>query len=120
MKDILIVDDSLLMRNIIKNNLSKEFRISGEAKNGIEAVDMAKKLQPDIITMDITMNGKNGLEAAKEILSFKPDTSIVMISALNEQNMLSEAIKAGVKEFIVKPFTPAQLEESIKKVASKM
>ncbi len=120
MKKILVVDDSLLMRNIITDNLSKNFTVVGAAKDGFEAVNMTKELNPDIITMDITMDGKNGMEAAREILAYNPEIAIVMISALNEKTLLSQAIKAGVKDFKVKPFKPNELISAIKKIASKM
>ena len=121
MYKIMIVDDSLLMRNILKSNLSKQnYEIVAEAKNGHEAVEFYEKHMPDIITMDITMEGKNGLEAARDILEINPKALILMVSAINEQSLVSEAIKAGVKEFLVKPFSTEQLISAIQKLGSKI
>lgn len=120
MKKILVVDDSLLMRNIIKERLSEKFSVVGEAKNGEDAIRLSTELKPDIITMDITMDGMNGMEAAKTILASHQNIAIVMISALNENKLLSDAIKIGIKDFLVKPFTPQQLISAIEKVAEKL
>jgi two-component system chemotaxis response regulator CheY len=120
MAKILIVDDSLLLRNIIKNQLSANgYEIVGEAKNGEEAVKMYQSLSPDVVTMDITMDGMNGLEAAEKILSGDTSAKIIMVSALGEDEIMSKAIRLGVKDFIVKPFVPERLISAVKKVVSK-
>ncbi len=118
MSKVLIVDDSLLLRNIIKNQLSAQgYEIVGEAKNGEEAVEMYSNTKPDLVTMDITMDGMNGLDAAKEILANDAGAKIIMVSALGEDEIMSKAIKLGVKDFIVKPFVPDRLISAVKKVA---
>ncbi len=116
MHKIMIVDDSFLVRNILKNYLNNDFIIAGEAKNGDEAVSMYDELLPDLVTMDITMEGMNGLDAAKVILSKHPEANIIMITALNESKLLSEATKIGIKDFLVKPFSADQLFGIIEKI----
>lgn len=117
---ILIVDDSLLMRKILKDHLFNEkYEVVGEAVNGNQAIEMYNKFKPDVVTMDITMDEKNGLEAAKEILSINPQANIIMVSALNESNLLKNAFKIGVKDFIVKPFDAERLYSVIEKVVCK-
>ncbi len=113
---ILIVDDSLLLRNIIKNELSFQgYEIVAEAKDGEEAIDKYDSHRPDLVTMDITMDGMNGLEAAERILKKDPAAKIIMVTALGEDEVMSKAIKLGVKDFIVKPFTPERLINAVKK-----
>lgn len=113
---ILIVDDSLLLRNIIKNELSFQgHEIVAEAKDGEEAIKKYDELKPDLVTMDITMDGMNGLEAAEHIMTKDPSAKIIMVTALGEDEVMSKAIKLGVKDFIVKPFTPDRLINAVKK-----
>ncbi len=114
---ILVVDDSSFMRNLIKGTLAKEgYTIVGEAKNGAEAVELYKKYKPDIVTMDITMQGMNGLEALKNIIEFDPDAKVIMVSALGQEEFVKEAIKNGAVDFIVKPFNADRLREAVQKV----
>lgn len=105
MKRVLVVDDAAFMRVSIKNMLTKHgFEVVGEAENGNVAVQKYAELQPDIVTMDITMPEKDGLQALKEILAANPGANIVMVSAMGQESMVREAIIAGAKGFIVKPF----------------
>ena len=116
MAKILVVDDSLLLRNIIKNELTfGGHEIVGEAVNGEEAIELFEETMPDLVTMDITMDGMNGLEAATEILTKYPSAKIIMVSALNEEETMSKAVRIGVKDFIVKPFDPERLISAIEK-----
>ena len=115
----MIVDDSLLLRNIIRNELSFEgYEIVAEAKDGKEAIEHYKNHKPDLVTMDITMDGMNGLDAAEYILKQDPKAKIIMVSALGEDEVMSKAVKMGVKDFIVKPFTPDRLLNAVKKALS--
>jgi two-component system chemotaxis response regulator CheY len=115
----MIVDDSLLLRNIIRNELSFQgYEIVAEAKDGQEAIEKYDTHSPDLVTMDITMDGMNGLEAAEKILKKHPNAKIVMVSALGEDEVMSKAVKIGVKDFIVKPFTPERLLNAVKKALS--
>ena len=93
-----------------------DFEIVGEASNGAVAVEMYKKEKPDVVTMDITMPDVDGIEAVKQIKEFDPSAKIIMCSAMGQQSMVMEAIRAGAKDFIVKPFQADRVLEAIKKV----
>lgn len=117
MAKILIVDDAAFMRMMIKDILEKNgFEIVGEANNGIKAVELYKKEKPDIVTMDITMPDMDGIEAVKAIKEFDPAAKVIMCSAMGQQTMVMDAIRAGARDFIVKPFQPDRVLEAIKKV----
>lgn len=105
MKRVLVVDDAAFMRVSIKNMLTKHgYEVAGEAENGVVAVQKYAELQPDIVTMDITMPEKDGLQALKEILAAHPGANVIMVSAMGQESMVREAIISGAKGFIVKPF----------------
>ncbi|KGP73493.1 response regulator [Pontibacillus yanchengensis] len=117
MARILIVDDAKFMRLTLSNILQKgEHHVVGEAENGTQAVEMFEAEQPDLVTMDITMPELNGLDAMKKILSNNPKAKIVMCSAMGQQKMVVEAIEAGAKDFIVKPFDESRVLEAINRV----
>jgi two-component system chemotaxis response regulator CheY len=116
---VLIVDDAAFMRMLLKDILSKNgYQILGEAPNGFKAIEMYKSEKPDIVTMDITMPEMDGIQALKEIRAFDPTAKIIMCSAMGQQTMVMEAIKAGARDFIVKPFQAERVLEAIKKVLS--
>ncbi|WP_017187654.1 response regulator [Alkalibacillus haloalkaliphilus] len=116
---ILIVDDAAFMRMMIKDILEKnDYVIVGEAENGQEAVEQYKELKPDLVTLDITMPEKNGIEALKEIMSEDSNAKVVMCSAMGQQAMVIDAIQAGAKDFIVKPFQADRVLEAIGKALS--
>lgn len=117
MKKVLVVDDAAFMRISIKNMISKHgFEVVGEAANGNEAVAKYKELNPDIVTMDITMPDKTGLEALKEIMEYDPNATVVMVSALGQEGMMKEAITSGAKGFIVKPFKEDIIVDALSKL----
>ena len=117
MAKVLIVDDAAFMRMMIKDILEKGgFEIVGEANNGIKAVELFKKEKPDVVTMDITMPDMDGIEDVKAIKEFDPAAKIIMCSAMGQQTMVMDAIKAGAKDFIVKPFQPDRVIEAVTKV----
>lgn len=117
MSKVLIVDDAAFMRMMIKDILEKNgFEVVGEANNGIKAVELYKKEKPDVVTMDITMPDMDGIEAVKAIKEFDSAAKIIMCSAMGQQTMVMDAIKAGARDFIVKPFQPDRVLEAIKKV----
>ena len=117
MAKVLIVDDAAFMRMMIKDILEKGgFEIVGEANNGLKAVELFKKEKPDVVTMDITMPDMDGIEAVKAIKEFDPAAKIIMCSAMGQQTMVMDAIKAGAKDFIVKPFQPDRVIEAVTKV----
>ena len=118
-KRILITDDALFMRVTLKNILVQNgYEVVGEAANGAESVEMYKQLRPDIVTMDITMPEMDGLTALKTIRADDPNARIVMCTAMGQKNMVVEAIQAGAKDFIVKPFQPDRVLDALGKAAA--
>lgn len=116
-KRVLIVDDAAFMRMLLKDIITKAgYEIVGEAANGVEAVEKFKELKPDIVTMDITMPEMNGIDAIKKIKEFAPDAKIIVCSAMGQQAMVIEAIQAGAKDFIVKPFQHSRVVEALQKI----
>ena len=116
---ILVVDDASFMRMMIKDILTKNgFTILGEAENGLKAIEKYKELDPDLVIMDITMPEMDGINAVKEIKKINNNARIIMCSAMGQQAMVIEAIQAGAKDFIVKPFQPERVVEAVKKVLS--
>lgn len=110
MKRVLVVDDASFMRVSIKNILTKNgYEVVGEANNGLVGFQKFMELSPDIVTMDITMPEMDGLTALKQILYTNPSAKIVMVSAMGQESMVREAIIAGAKGFIVKPFKAAAI-----------
>ncbi|MCM3713205.1 response regulator [Halalkalibacter oceani] len=113
---VLIVDDAAFMRMMIKDILTKNgFDVVGEANDGAQAVEKYQELSPELVTMDITMPEKDGITALKEIKSFDPEAKVIMCSAMGQQAMVIDAIQAGAKDFIVKPFQADRVLEAIKK-----
>jgi len=116
-KRILLVDDAAFMRMMIKEVLTKNgFEVVGEAENGAVAVEKYNELKPDLVIMDITMPELNGIDALKKIKSQHADAQIIMCSAMGQQGMVIEAIQAGAKDFIVKPFQADRVCEAVGKV----
>ena len=117
MAKILIVDDAAFMRMMIKDILTKNgYEVVAEAANGVEAVELYKSHQPDLVTMDITMPEMDGIQALKKIKEGDPSALVIMCSAMGQQAMVIEAIQAGAKDFIVKPFQAERVLEAVKKV----
>ncbi len=115
-KKVLIVDDAAFMRMMIKDILSKNgYIVVGEAENGRVAIDKYMELRPDLVTMDITMPEMDGIAAVKEIKAADPAARIIMCSAMGQQAMVIDAIQAGAKDFIVKPFQPERVIEAVAK-----
>lgn len=117
MARVLVVDDAAFMRMMLKDILTKAgHEVVGEAANGVEAVEKYKELKPDVVTMDITMPEMNGIDAIKEIKKLDPNATVIVCSAMGQQAMVIEAIQAGAKDFIVKPFQAARVIEAVQKV----
>lgn len=115
-KNVLIVDDAAFMRMMIKDILTKNgYNVVGEAENGKVAVEKYKETTPDLVTMDITMPEMDGIEALKAIKALNPGSTVIMCSAMGQQAMVIEAIQAGAKDFIVKPFQADRVLEAVKK-----
>lgn len=116
-KKVLIVDDAAFMRMMLKDILTKNgYEVVGEAENGAKAVEKYKEVTPDLVTMDITMPEMDGISALKNIRSMDSNAKVVMCSAMGQQAMVIEAIQAGARDFIVKPFQPDRVLEAVKKV----
>ncbi len=114
---VMIVDDALFMRNMLRNIFSEGgFEVVGEAQNGNEAVEKYTQLRPELVTMDIVMPEKSGIEALKEIVAIDGSARIVICSALGQESLIMEALEAGARDFIVKPFKPAKVIEVAQKV----
>lgn len=115
-KTVLIVDDAAFMRMMIKDILNKNgYNVVGEAQDGVQAIEKYKELTPDLVTMDITMPEMDGITALKEIKEINPDAVVIMCSAMGQQAMVIDAIQAGAKDFIVKPFQADRVLEAIQK-----
>jgi two-component system chemotaxis response regulator CheY len=118
---VLVVDDAMFMRNMLRDVFSKtdDFVVVGEAANGQEAVDKFAELAPDLVTMDIVMPLKSGIEALQEIVASTPSASVIMCSALGQEALIVEAVQAGAKDFIVKPFQEARVLDVARRVVSR-
>lgn len=117
MARILIVDDAKFMRMILTDIFKKaNHEIVGEGENGKEAVKLFSETKPDLVTMDITMPEMSGVEAVKEIKRDFPEARIIMCSAMGQQKMVVEAIEAGAKDFIMKPFDENRVLDTIQRV----
>jgi len=115
-KSVLVVDDAAFMRMMIKDILSKNgYSVVGEAENGAVAIEKYRELKPDLVTMDITMPEMDGISAVKEIKKIEPAAKIIMCSAMGQQAMVIDAIQAGAKDFVVKPFQPERVLEAVSK-----
>ncbi len=118
MPSVMIVDDAAFMRSMIRDILTKHgFEVIAEAGNGNEALRLYEELKPDLVTMDIVMPMKSGIEATKEIVAKYPDAQIVMCSALGQETLVMEAMDVGAKDFIVKPFKEEQVLEICRRIA---
>lgn len=116
---ILIVDDASFMRMMIKDILIKNgFDVVAEAADGAQAVEKYVETQPELVTMDITMPDMDGIEALKKIREINPQAKVIMCSAMGQQSMVIDAIQAGAKDFIVKPFQADRVIEAITKALS--
>ncbi|WP_077621954.1 response regulator [Sediminibacillus massiliensis] len=116
-KRVLIVDDAAFMRMMIKDILVKNgFEVVGEAQDGSQAIEKYQELKPDLVTMDITMPEMDGITALKEIKAVDSNAKVLMCSAMGQQSMVIDAIQAGAKDFIVKPFQADRVIEAIQKV----
>lgn len=114
MATVLITDDSLIMRMQLRNIMNElGHEIVGEAENGLVAIEKYKQLRPQFVTMDLTMPECGGIEAVKKIIEFDPEAKIIMCSAMGQQSMILEAIQFGAKDFIVKPFDPPRVKQSL-------
>jgi two-component system chemotaxis response regulator CheY len=114
--DVLIVDDLTFIKMVLRDLLEKAgFRVVGEASDGEEAIKLFHEKRPDVVLLDITMPKMDGLTALKKMLEVDPNAKVIMCSALGQQRLIVQAIQLGAKDFIVKPFRPERVINSIKK-----
>jgi two-component system chemotaxis response regulator CheY len=108
LKRVLICDDAKIMRLLMRNLLEKTrlFEIVGEAVNGEECVHMYQELQPDLLTLDLTMPKKDGVAAAQEILAFHPEANIVVCTSAAQKFKRQQLEQMGIDKFVIKPFQP--------------
>ena len=117
MKRVMVCDDAAFMRMVIKDILVKNgYEIAAEAENGLKAVERYPEAKPDLVLMDITMPEIDGIEAVRRIKALDPNANVIMCSAMGQQAMVIEAIQAGAKDFIVKPFKADRVLEAVRKV----
>jgi two-component system chemotaxis response regulator CheY len=120
MARVLVADDASFMRQMIREIVEAEgFEVCGEASDGIEAVEEYRRLQPDVVTMDIVMPRKSGIDAVRGIIALDPSACVVMCSALGQESLVNEALEAGARDFIVKPFNPECVIETLRKALEK-
>jgi two-component system chemotaxis response regulator CheY len=117
-KTLLVTDDALIIRELIKDAaIEGGWEIVGEASNGQEAIEQFEKLQPDAMTLDLVMPDFDGLHALRGIMGANPKARVLVISALDQTEVLKNALKLGASDFIVKPFEKVRLIEALEKVA---
>ncbi|KAF0207346.1 MAG: two-component system chemotaxis family response regulator [Actinobacteria bacterium] len=114
-KTVLVVDDAAFMRMMIRDILAKEGYVIYEAVNGRDAIEKYVEIRPDLVTMDITMPEMSGLEALREIRLKDPAARVLIVSAMGQQRMIVEALESGAMDFLVKPFQPTKVLETVKK-----
>jgi two-component system chemotaxis response regulator CheY len=120
MARILVADDASFMRQMIREIVEAEgHEVVAEASDGVEAIDMFKAHHPELVTMDIVMPRRSGIDAVKGILELDAGANIVMCSALGQETLVTEALQAGARDFIVKPFKPDSVIKTIGKVLEK-
>jgi len=114
---LLIVDDSMIIRRSIERILAQtKFQEVRVAADGRKAVEEAKAFQPDVVTMDITMPHLDGLSAVERIMQDRPETKILVVSALGDRHTAVEAVKRGAEGFLLKPFTAQELQAAIEEL----
>jgi len=114
---VLVCDDAIFMRTMISDILSGAgYEVVGEAETGLQAIERYRALSPDLVTMDIVMPDMGGIDAVREIVKQDPNAKILMCSAMGQQALVVEAIQAGAKDFVVKPFQPSRVLEAVQRV----
>lgn len=116
MAEVLIADDSEFMRNLLREILEEDHQIVGEAENGVEAIEVFKETQPDLVMMDIVMPIRDGIEATNEIKTAQPGANVIMCTSVGQEEKMKEAVKAGADGYITKPFQKPSVIEAIRDV----
>ena len=118
-RTVLICDDTLFMRAAIRQYLATgDYEVVAEASNGIEAEELYRKHRPDLVTMDLVMPERPGVEAVRRIVEFDPDARVVMCSAMGQESLVNEAMSAGARGWVTKPFSAPQLIEALETAMS--
>jgi len=118
---IVIADDNDMMRSILRGMLRGEaYDVIGEARNGLAAIEVAGRLKPDIVCMDVMMPEKNGIEALCEIKATQPEIEIVMVTSNSDPETVQESIQNGACGFIIKPFNAARVLDTLAKVSGRI
>ena len=114
---VMIVDDALFMRNMLKDIFGRaSYDVVAEAEDGVMALELYQETKPDLVTMDIVMPKKSGIEALQDIMAENPEACVVMVSALGQDSLVLDAVEAGAKDFIVKPFNEEKVLEIVKRI----
>ncbi len=116
MPTILVVDDAAFMRMRCAKLLTENNYEVIEAENGLQAIEKYKEFKPDGVLMDITMPELDGLSALKEIRAFDPEAKVAMVTAMGQQSIVIDALKAGAKDFVLKPFQSDRVLAAVKKM----
>jgi two-component system chemotaxis response regulator CheY len=119
MKRLLVVDDAMLMRKLIGDLATQAGWQVTEARDGQEAVELYPKLRPQLVTMDLVMPRLTGLEALRQIRELDPDARVIVITALDQKQLLMDSIREGAIDFIVKPFDRQRFFEMMRKLADR-
>mgnify|MGYP006386093063 FL=1 len=116
---VMIVDDALFMRNMLKDICVRAgFEVVAEADKGETAVELYREHRPGLVTMDIVMPRRSGIEALQDIMAADPQARVVMVSALGQDSLVLEAVEAGARDFIVKPFKEEKVIDVIRRVTA--
>ena len=116
---VMIVDDALFMRNMLKDICVRAgFEVVAEADNGEVALDLYREHRPELVTMDIVMPRRSGIEALQDIMAEDPRARVVMVSALGQDSLVLEAVEAGARDFIVKPFKEEKVIDVIRRITA--
>ncbi|MFW6003569.1 MAG: chemotaxis protein CheY [Halanaeroarchaeum sp.] len=117
-RDVLLVDDSEFMRNLLREILEAEFDIVGEAENGVEAVEKYKEHAPDLVMMDIVMPIRDGIEATSDIKELDSSANVIMCTSIGQEEKMKKAVRAGADGYITKPFQKPSVMDAIENVLS--
>ena len=118
-RTVLICDDAIFMRTMVSDILQQAgFEVVGEAESGLQAIEKYRALKPDLVTMDIVMPDMGGIDAVREITKLDPQARVLMCSAMGQQALVVEALQAGARDFVVKPFQPSRVLEAVERVLS--
>ena len=116
-RTVLICDDAIFMRTMVGDILQQAgFDVVGEAESGLQAIEKYRALKPDLVTMDIVMPDMGGIDAVREITKLDPAARVLMCSAMGQQALVVEALQAGAKDFVVKPFQPSRVLEAVERI----